>query len=176
MTDGESFNYDGHSIPPAALELIIKRPKLIPEGIKDADVDNGSVSGIVFVSERDDLETLQIAIRISTSRKVATKVFSYEDVYPRSDGVRMEDSPCVAGARRDTLVYISTKEPAPRRRQPWTVVYKTHLKTGQTCRLTPSRKLNSIWKMFDTQNYIQKLLQNDYVLNFDWNGLLYMYY
>ncbi|XP_017230908.1 uncharacterized protein LOC108205453 [Daucus carota subsp. sativus] len=139
MTDGESFNYDGHSITPAALKLIIKRPKLIPEGIKDADVDNGSVSGIVFVSERDDLETLQIAIHNSASRKaVTTKVFSFEDVYPRSDGVRMEDSPCVAGAKRDTLVYISTKEPAPRRRQPWTVVYRTHLKTGETGRLTPS--------------------------------------
>lgn len=139
MTDGKSYNYDGHSIPPAALKLIIKRPKLVPEGIKDADVDNGSVSGMVFVSERDDLETLQIAIQTkSSSHNVTTKVFSLEDVYPRSDGVRMEDSPCIAGAKQDSLVYISTKEPAPRRRQPWTVVYKTNLKSGKTERLTPS--------------------------------------
>ncbi|KAL8110311.1 hypothetical protein AgCh_026149 [Apium graveolens] len=99
MTNGKSQNYDGHSIPPAALKLIIKRPKLAPEGIR---------------------------------------MLILEDVYPRSDGVRMEDSPCIAGVKRDTLVYISTKEPAPRRRQPWTVVYKTNLKTGKTDRLTPS--------------------------------------
>ncbi|KAL8110313.1 uncharacterized protein LOC141672624 [Apium graveolens] len=137
MTDGISYNFNGHSIPPTALKLIIKRPKLVPEGIKDADVDNGTVSGMVFVSEREDLETLHFAITKS-SQNVTTKVFSFEDVYPRSDGVRMEDSPCIAGARRDTLVYICTKEPAPRRRQPWTVVYKTNLKTGRTDRLTPS--------------------------------------
>lgn len=141
MTDGKSYNYDGHSIPPAALKLIINRPELIPEGIKDADVDNGSVSGTVFVSERDDLETLQFAIQTkSLSHAVSTKVFSFEDVYPRCDGVRMEDSPCIAGVERDTLVYISTKEPSPRRRQPWTAVYKTNLKTGKTDRLTPSCK------------------------------------
>ncbi|KAL1833692.1 hypothetical protein ACET3Z_003343 [Daucus carota] len=141
MTDGKSYNYDGHSIPPAALKLIINRPELIPEGFKDADVDNGSVSGTVFVSERDHLETLQIAIQTKSSSHtdtVSTKVFSFEDVYPRADGVRMEDSPCIAGVKRDTLVYISTKEPAARRRQPWTAVYKTNLKTGKTDRLTPS--------------------------------------
>lgn len=48
MTDGKSYNYNGHSITPAALKLIIKGPKLVPEGMKDADVDNGSISGMVF--------------------------------------------------------------------------------------------------------------------------------
>lgn len=141
LTDGKSYNYNGHSIPPTALKTILKRPKLVSEGIKDADVDNGSVTGMVFVSERDNLETLHIALRIKTSSNVEKKMFSFEDIYNRSDDVRMEDSPCIAG---NNLIYISTKEPAARRRQPWTVVYKTNLKTGETDRLTPSCKHNFI--------------------------------
>ncbi|KAF2294569.1 hypothetical protein GH714_012661 [Hevea brasiliensis] len=57
----------------------------------------------------------------------------------------MEDSGCIAGGYKvgkrsidHSLVYVTTKDPAKDRRQPWTVVYKTNLKTGKTESLTPS--------------------------------------
>lgn len=135
MTDGESYNYDGQAIPPTALKTILKRPKLVSEGIKEADVDSGRVSGMIFVSERDNLEVLYIALQFNDKSSPKVKVFSFSDVFDTFSGVRMEDSGSIAGKY---LVYISTKEPADCRRQPWTAVYKTDLETGKTDRLTPS--------------------------------------
>jgi hypothetical protein len=149
LTDGVSYNYNCRPIPPAALKVLLKRLKLLKladEGAAtDADVDAGRVSGFVFVSERDDsLETLRIALRFNADNKV--KVFSLADIYGATDfgGTRLEDSGCFCGGYKDgpvfvehSLVYVSTKEPVQKRRSPWTVVYKTNLKTGRTDRLTP---------------------------------------
>ena len=139
MTDGESYNYNAQVIPPAALKAILKRPKLASEAAKDADVDSGRVSGIVFVSERANLETLHFALRFNDVSSPKVKVFSFSDVYGTFDGVRMEDSGRFAG---DYLVYVTTKDDPDDRRQPWTAVYKTNLKTGKTERLTPSGYLS----------------------------------
>uniref|UniRef100_A0A803Q3Q1 Uncharacterized protein n=1 Tax=Cannabis sativa TaxID=3483 RepID=A0A803Q3Q1_CANSA len=100
------------------------------------DVDSGRVSGMIFVSERDHLEKLYIAIRINDSQP-KVKIFCIDDIYNTSNNhdVCMEDSGCFAG---DYLVYVSTKMAPPRRRQPWTAVYKTNLNTAQTQRLTPT--------------------------------------
>ncbi|KAL8094116.1 hypothetical protein AgCh_035835 [Apium graveolens] len=68
------------------------------------------------------------------------EVFSLADRYDRSDGIHMEDNACIAGEDGEYLVFVSTKDPAKRRRQPWTVVYRTNLITGTTDRLTLSRK------------------------------------
>ncbi|XP_058000030.1 uncharacterized protein LOC131178679 [Hevea brasiliensis] len=141
MTDGLSYNYNCRVIPPQALKTIIKRPKLASEAT-EADVDSGPLSGLVFVSERDkNLETLHIALRFTNK----VKVFSFADVYGTFSDVRMEDSGCIAGGYKvgkrtidHSLVYVTTKDPAKDRRQPWTVVYKTNLKTGKTESLTPS--------------------------------------
>ncbi|KAH7854203.1 hypothetical protein Vadar_011342 [Vaccinium darrowii] len=135
MTDGVSYNYNGQVIPSAALKTILKRPKLASEG-KEADVNSGRLSGMVFVSERGNLETLYIALRFNDNPPTV-KVFSFADVFGTFNGVRMEDSGCIAG---DYLVYVTTKDPAKKRRQPWTAVYKTNLKTGKTDRLTPSEQ------------------------------------
>ena len=141
MTDGDSYNYNARVIPPAALKKILKRPKLASEGVyKDADVDSGRLSGMIFVSERGDiqLETLHIALRFNDNAVVPkVRVYSLGDVFGTTafSGIRLEDSGCIAG---DYLVYVSTKDPAPDRRQPWTAVYKTNLVTGKTDRLTPS--------------------------------------
>ncbi|XP_060960290.1 uncharacterized protein LOC115723970 isoform X1 [Cannabis sativa] len=99
------------------------------------DVDSGRVSGMIFVSERDHLEKLYIAIRFNDSQP-KVKIFCIDDIYDTSNNhdVCMEDSGCFAG---DYLVYVSTKMAPPRRRQPWTAVYKTNLNTAQTERLTP---------------------------------------
>ncbi|OAY43500.1 uncharacterized protein LOC110620688 [Manihot esculenta] len=140
MTDGLSNNYNCRVIQPEALKAIIKRPKLASEA-NESDVDSGRVSGLVFVSERDNnLETLHIALRFTDK----VKVFSFADVYGTFSDVRLEDSGCIGGGYKDgnrtidhSLVYITTKDPAKERRQPWTVVYKTNLKTGKTERLTP---------------------------------------
>jgi hypothetical protein len=102
---------------------------------------------LIFVSERENgLETLQIALHFNDNLP-KVKVFSLADIYGTDSfkGVRMEDSGCIAGGykvgNRSTidhfLVYVSTKEPVQDRRCPWTVVYKTNLRTGETERLTP---------------------------------------
>jgi Tol biopolymer transport system component len=135
MTDGESYNYNGQVIPSAALKTILKRPKLASQGT-EADVNSGRLSGMVFVSERGNLETLHIALRFNDNPPTV-KVYSFADIFGTFNGVRMEDSGCIAG---DYLVYVTTKDPAKHRRQPWTAVYKTNLKTGKTDRLTPSEQ------------------------------------
>ncbi|PON82565.1 hypothetical protein TorRG33x02_216500 [Trema orientale] len=134
MTDRRSYNYSGQFIPPAALKTILKHPKLASKFGSEADVDAGRLSGMVFVSERrDQLETLHIAIR-SIENQANVNIFSFADVFGTFNGVRMEDSGCVAG---DYLVYVTTKDDPGFRREPWTAVYKTNLKTGLTDRLTP---------------------------------------
>uniref|UniRef100_A0A0E0MLX3 Uncharacterized protein n=1 Tax=Oryza punctata TaxID=4537 RepID=A0A0E0MLX3_ORYPU len=112
----------------------------------DVGVDAGRVSGLVFVSERKDgLETLHVALRFAGDDK--PQVFGLADIFGDADfcGVRMEDVGGVGGGYKKgsrtvdhSLVYVSTKEPVQDRRRPWTVVYKTNLKTGKTERLTPA--------------------------------------
>ncbi|KAL5714392.1 hypothetical protein ACHQM5_016359 [Ranunculus cassubicifolius] len=135
MTDGESHNYNGQEIPPAALRALLKRPSLASAGT-EADLDSGRLTGMIFISERDNLETLHIAFHLKDD---LPKIFSLADVFGTSTfhGVRMEDSGCMAV---DNLIYVSTKEQATKRRQPWTAVYKTNLQTGKTDRLTPAGK------------------------------------
>jgi len=148
LTDGVSYNYNCRPIPKDALKSLLKRPKLAADGgATDADVDSGRVSGLLFVSERDDgLETLRVALHFKDSGEQACKVFSLADVFGAADfsGVRLEDSGCVGGGYKvgsrtvdHSLIYVSTKEPVQERRSPWTVVYKTNLRTGKTERLTP---------------------------------------
>ncbi|KAL5579152.1 hypothetical protein UlMin_011594 [Ulmus minor] len=131
MTDGDSYNYNGQVIPLAALKTILKRPKLANSQGGEADVDSGDLTGMIFVSERGNLETLHIALRYHYN---PPQIFSFADVFGTFDGVRMEDSGSIAG---DYLIYVSTMVPAKERRQPWTAVYKTNLQTGKTDRLTP---------------------------------------
>ncbi|MCL7039019.1 hypothetical protein MKW94_009503 [Papaver nudicaule] len=136
MTDdkGDFYNFNGHEIPPAALKTLLKRT-LFNGYCNETDVDSGDLSGMIFVSERD-LELLHIALCHFNNNPPKVNVFSLANIFGTSDfdGVRMEDSGCIAG---DHLIYVSTKEPATERRQPWTAVYKTNLTTGETDRLTP---------------------------------------
>ncbi|XP_044436742.1 uncharacterized protein [Triticum aestivum] len=144
LTDGKSYNQNGQAITPAALkELLAKNSPALAGVATPDDVDKGRVTGIVFVSERDNgLETLHVALRAAGK----TTVVSLADIYGTDTfgGVRMEDSGCLAGGFQvggrtvgHSLVYVSTKEPAAARRTPWTVVYKTNLADGRTERLTP---------------------------------------
>ncbi|XP_060961035.1 uncharacterized protein LOC115723962 [Cannabis sativa] len=157
MTDMNHYNYNGQAIPSTALKKILTRPKLAREA-NAADVDSGRLSGMIFVSERDHLEKLYIALHFN-DRTPNVKIFCFADVYDTFDGVRMEDRGCVAG---DYLIYVSTKDDPGKRRQPWTVVFKTNLKTAQTERLTPldnpsDRKLvitNGGWPSWGSDNVI----------------------
>ncbi|CAL5033531.1 unnamed protein product [Urochloa decumbens] len=150
LTDAVSTNYNCRAIPKDALKSLLKRPKLAADGgATDADVDSSRVSGLVFVSERDGgLETLRVALlfKDDSGNKQTCKVFSLADVFGAADfsGVRLEDSGCFGGGYKvgsrtvdHSLIYVSTKEPVKERRSPWTVVYKTNLRTGRTERLTP---------------------------------------
>ncbi|KAF3338655.1 WD40-like Beta Propeller Repeat [Carex littledalei] len=150
LTDGLSYNYNCQVIPPAALKTILNRPKLASEAT-EADVDSGRLTGLIFVSERENnLETLHIALCFNDNRP-KVKVFSLADIYGTNsfNGVRLEDSGCIGGGYKmgsstidHFLIYVSTKEPVEKRRCPWTVVYETNLKTGETKRLTPLGKFD----------------------------------
>ncbi|CAL5389413.1 unnamed protein product [Camellia sinensis] len=147
ITDGENYNYNGQEISSAALKTILKREKLASEG-KVTDVNSGHLTGMVFVSERQGgLELLHIALRYNDNPSPKPKVFCLADAFGKDNfsGVRMEDSGCIAG---DNLVYVTTKDPVPKLRQPWTAVYKTNLKTGKIDRLTPSVSGNDIQRNF----------------------------
>ncbi|XP_020200485.1 uncharacterized protein [Aegilops tauschii subsp. strangulata] len=144
LTDGKSYNQNGQAITPAALKELLARNSPALAGVATPDdVDKGRVTGIVFVSERDNgLETLHVALCAAGK----TTVVSLADIYGTDTfgGVRMEDSGCLAGGFEvggrtvgHSLVYVSTKQPAAARRTPWTVVYKTNLADGRTERLTP---------------------------------------
>ncbi|CAL5323037.1 unnamed protein product [Camellia sinensis] len=112
MTDEENYNYNGQEISSAALKTILKRENLASEG-KEADVNIGRLSGMVFVSERQEgLELLHIALRFNDDPPPKPEVYCLADVFGKDNfsGVRMEDSGCIAG---DNLVYVTTKDPAP---------------------------------------------------------------
>jgi Tol biopolymer transport system component len=137
MTDGKSYNYNGQVIPQPALKTILKRPIFGKSQVKESDVN----SAIIFVSERNDLEILHIALTFK-NKSTKVKVFSLAEVFPEASifsGPRMEDGGCFAGVDNEYLVFITTKKLLDvDRRQPWTKVYKTNLITGETKRLTPS--------------------------------------
>ncbi|MCL7037818.1 hypothetical protein MKW94_010220 [Papaver nudicaule] len=135
MTDGKSYNYNGTEIPPEALMKIFTYTSLAKYG-NQADIDSGRITGMIFVSERDNLELLHIALRHNDVNPPRVQVHRLADIFHKSPfaGVRMEDSGCFAS---DHLIFVSTKEKATERRQPWTAVYKTNLMTGRTERLTP---------------------------------------
>ncbi|KAI3866655.1 hypothetical protein MKW92_027609 [Papaver armeniacum] len=119
----EHYNYNGQEIPKDALKKRLNNPnfKSKTQG-KEADVDKGHLTGIIFVSE--------------SPPKV--EVFCLADIFgetPDFNKVRLEDSGCFT---ENHLIYVSTNEPALERKQPWTAVYQTHLKTGETKRLTPT--------------------------------------
>ncbi|XP_034606744.1 uncharacterized protein [Setaria viridis] len=143
LTDGVSYNHNCRSIPAVALKaLIAKKPELASEcGATADDVDNGRATGLVFVSERDGgLETLHVALRCNGK----VKVLSLADIYGADNfgGVRMEDTggfgTSFVGHYADpSIIYVSTKTRVGVRRTPWTAVYRTNLRTGETKRLTP---------------------------------------
>nr|BAK07068.1 predicted protein [Hordeum vulgare subsp. vulgare] len=178
LTDGVSYNQNGRPIPAAALKELLtflgkKNPGLAAEcGATPDDAGKGRVAGLLFVSERDNgLETLHVALRCTASGaggvKAAVKVLRLADVYGADafGGVRMEDSGCVAGGFDGvghSLVYVSTKEPAKKRRAPWTVVYKTSLADGKTERLTPPDQ-------YDLSPAVSPSGKMVAVANFRWN-------
>ncbi|KAL2944698.1 Protein TolB-like protein [Bienertia sinuspersici] len=126
LTDGKSYNSNAQPIPQKSLKLILQtisksKPELA-SAFTEANVDNGGVSGFVFVSERsNDLETLHMALCLGGKPAKTEHVFGVEELFSDSfKGVRMEDSGCFGGEEGDYLVYVTTKDEPPHRRQPWT--------------------------------------------------------
>jgi hypothetical protein len=161
LTDGVSYNQNCRPIPAAALSELLtflgkKNPAVASRcGATPDDAAAGRVTGLVFVSERDDgLETLHVALRFNKPPGKVPVVLRLADIYGADTfgGARMEDSGCIAGgfevedgrAVGHSLVYVSTKEPVRARRTPWTVVYKTNLADGRTERLTPPGKPSAL--------------------------------
>ncbi|KNA07452.1 hypothetical protein SOVF_171710 [Spinacia oleracea] len=130
LTDGDSYNYNGQAISPEGLKKMLLHPNL-------ASKSNHVVSGLIFVSERSQgLETLHIALRFKDD---TVKVFNFAELYGTFNGARLEDHGSIAG---DYIVYISTMEDPGLFHQPWTAVFRTHLITGVTERLTPKGQID----------------------------------
>ncbi|KAL9233678.1 hypothetical protein vseg_008642 [Gypsophila vaccaria] len=135
MTDGQNYNYNAQVIPPAALKTILRSKKLATAAT-ESDIEAGRVTGLLFVSERtNNLETLHIGIQFHDGQNSKFEAFNFAEAYGSFKGTRMEDSGCIAG---DYLVYVSSKDRPATPHQPWTAIFKTHLLTGTTQRLTPT--------------------------------------
>jgi len=178
---GDTYNQNCRPIPALALKELLtflgrKNPKLASEcGASPDDAAMGRVTGVAFVSERDNcngLEVLHVAVRGGGGDKKAVKVLSLADIYGEETfgGVRLEDSGCFAGGFKvgsnavgHSLVYVSTKQkPADERRTPWTVVYRTNLADGKTVRLTPKYQ-------YDLSPAVSPSGKLVAVANFRWN-------
>ncbi|KAL2944715.1 Tol-Pal system protein TolB [Bienertia sinuspersici] len=123
LTDGKSYNSNAQPIPQKSLKLILQtisksKPELA-SAFTEANVDNGGVSGFVFVSERsNDLETLHMAFCLDGKPAKTEHVFGFAELFSDSfKGVRMEDSGCFGGEEGDYLVYVTTKDEPPHRLQ-----------------------------------------------------------
>lgn len=143
LTDDVSYNHNCRPIPAPALKALVARKPELAAACTADDIEHGRATGLVFVSERDrGLETLHVALRFNGK----VKVVSLGDIYGAEafGGVRMEDTGgfCGGGGADDdpSIVYISTKTVVEKQRTPWTVVYRTNLRTGETKRLTPDGK------------------------------------
>ncbi|CAO2189410.1 unnamed protein product [Urochloa humidicola] len=168
LTDDHDFcNYNGRPMPAAALKLLVeKRPELASEcGATVGDVEKGLATGLVFVSEREKgLETLHVALRYNGK----VKVLSLAGIYGTDTfgGMRMEDSGCFGGGFAPnadlSIIYVSTKKPVEKRRAPWTVVYRTSLRTGETEQLTPEGQ-------YDLSPAVSPSGKRVAVANFRWN-------
>ncbi|GJN04331.1 hypothetical protein PR202_ga21873 [Eleusine coracana subsp. coracana] len=167
LTDGESYNCNGQAIPTAALKLLVaRRPELASEcGATAQDVEKGRATGLVFVSERESgLETLHVALRYNGK----VKVLSLAEIYGSDafGSMRMEDSGCFGGGfapnADPSIIYVSTKKEVEKRRAPWTVVYRTSLRTGVTERLTPEGQ-------YDLSPAVSPSGDRVAVANFRWN-------
>lgn len=137
LTDGVSYNHNCRPIPAPALKALVARKPDLAGDVTADDIEQGRATGLVFVSERErGLETLHVALRCNGK----VKVVSLADIYGAEafGGVRMEDTGgFCCGADGPSIVYVSTKAVVEKRRVPWTVVYRTNLRTGETERLTP---------------------------------------
>ncbi|KAL5727117.1 hypothetical protein ACHQM5_000347 [Ranunculus cassubicifolius] len=136
MTDQVSYNYNGQFITMESLKKIFHHRKVASQGTAEGIVIQHDFSGMAFVSERETLETLHVAVYRNNGKPV---VFSFSDFYSETfRGIRMEDSARFAG---DYLIYISTTDPLGNKiqlhRQPWTAVYKLNLSTRKNEPLTP---------------------------------------
>ncbi|KAF3450174.1 hypothetical protein FNV43_RR06254 [Rhamnella rubrinervis] len=145
ITDGRSFNFNGHFPSPSSssslLSLLrnqtllqtVDRPESGPPPLQLVYVtERNGVSNIYYEEVYyDDTRTRKrSAIEVAQNRVQVPLL----DLEGRQDRISMKDRPSLAG---DYLVYVSTHEDAGVARRSWAAVYSTELKSGVTRRLTP---------------------------------------
>ncbi|KAL5993134.1 hypothetical protein ACLOJK_014056 [Asimina triloba] len=137
LTDGQSVNYNGHfPTLSSSLRSLLSSPH-----------PNADYQVLLYVTERNGSSTIYLDAYTHPSlpspsqgegRRSALEEFPPRLQIPllrHDDGVvSMKDRPSIAG---DYLIYVSTHERAELPRQSWAAVYSTHLRTGETRRLTP---------------------------------------
>ncbi|KAF8377061.1 hypothetical protein HHK36_030434 [Tetracentron sinense] len=138
ITDGQSVNFNGHFPSPSSSPIL----SMFSNQILTQDPTPPPLQLLVYVTERngssniyldgfyDGINPTRRSI-LETPDRVQVPLLSIEQ---RNGRISMKDRPSVSG---DYLIYVSTHEDSMAPRKSWAAVYSTHLKTGETQRLTP---------------------------------------
>ncbi|XP_077253015.1 DPP6 N-terminal domain-like protein [Tasmannia lanceolata] len=133
------YNFDIYTLP-------ISHPPANQEELQITDGQSVNFNGffptsnpqtIVYVSEINGSSNIYLdSFSLTSSRRRSS--LQITDRVPlltgQEGGVSMKDKPSIFG---DHLIYVSTHEKSDSPRTSWAAVYRTHLKTGETRRLTP---------------------------------------
>ncbi|KAI3838432.1 hypothetical protein MKX03_013196 [Papaver bracteatum] len=145
ITDAKSVNYNGFFASPTSPPLL----NLLSDHSMLSQVTNSpsTLQCLIYVTERDGyfniyLDAYNPSTRSNTrkSRSVLEQVdFVSQRVQipllqQQKNIISMKDKPSISG---EYLIYVSTHENPLLPRKSWAAVYATHIKTGQTHRLTP---------------------------------------
>ena len=140
ITDGHSVNFNGHFPSPSSSSFLFNLT-CIQVGNDPPPLQ------VVYVTERDRIPNIYYDAVYYNGSKSTRKRSALQSITDRiqvpllpnqliENGVSMKDKPTVTG---EYLIYVSTHEDPGVPRASWAAVYSTHLKTGQTRRLTPYR-------------------------------------
>ncbi|MCL7040593.1 hypothetical protein MKW94_026148 [Papaver nudicaule] len=147
VTDGKSVNYNGFFASPTSPSLL----HLLSNHSMLSQVTNSpsTLQCLVYVTERDGCSSIYLdaynpnsSSNTRRSRSVVEQVdFPSQRVQipllqqQQNNIISMKDKPSISG---EYLIYVSTHENPLLPRKSWAAVYATHIKTGQTHRLTPN--------------------------------------
>ncbi|KAK1276388.1 hypothetical protein QJS04_geneDACA023271 [Acorus gramineus] len=116
LTDGRSVNYNGFSPSPSSLLYVSERGGHSNLYLKFLTTPNST-------SPKPRREALQV------SPPLHLPLINEDE-----RAVSMKDRPTLSG---EHLIYVSTRDPSHSPRHSWSAVYSTHLRSGETRRLTP---------------------------------------
>ncbi|KAF9609784.1 hypothetical protein IFM89_018232 [Coptis chinensis] len=135
FTDGVSINYNGFFLSSTSSLSLVATSTSSPPPLQVVYVterygsSNIYLDGIYYgVDGTSELRRRSVCEKGS---RIQIPLLRLED---RNGQISMKDRPSISG---EQLIYVSTHENPEVPRKSWAAVYSTHLKTGDTLRLTP---------------------------------------